>query len=168
MNCEKCQKNVATVHLTQIINGEKTERHLCDKCADPSSFDDAISFQKFFQGLIDMSVGFSKSYEQVNEKNTPMCKTCGLTFEGFRKTSKLGCADCYQAFRPQLDKILKNIHGSNHNIGKFPQRSGAKLLAKRDLENLKKQLRISIEKEEYEEAAKYRDKIKALEGDMNE
>ena len=29
MLCEKCQKNVATFHYTEVVNGVKNEHHLC-------------------------------------------------------------------------------------------------------------------------------------------
>ena len=32
MKCDNCERS-ATVHLTEIKNGVKTERHLCEKCA---------------------------------------------------------------------------------------------------------------------------------------
>ena len=33
MICQNCKKTVATVHLTEIEHGEKTEVHLCEECA---------------------------------------------------------------------------------------------------------------------------------------
>ena len=33
MLCQKCKKNSATVHLTDLIKGEKREKHLCESCA---------------------------------------------------------------------------------------------------------------------------------------
>ncbi len=33
MLCENCQKREATYHVTQTINGHKTEKHLCGQCA---------------------------------------------------------------------------------------------------------------------------------------
>src|SRR5678816_44650 len=32
MNCEKCHKNHATIHLTAIEQGMKKEAHLCAEC----------------------------------------------------------------------------------------------------------------------------------------
>ena len=31
--CQVCKKNVATVHLTEIIKENKREIHLCEECA---------------------------------------------------------------------------------------------------------------------------------------
>ena len=33
MICQECNQRPATLHFTKIINGEKTEVHLCEKCA---------------------------------------------------------------------------------------------------------------------------------------
>ena len=61
--------------------------------------------------------------------------------------------------------VLKNIQGSVYHSGKIPKKAGAELYVKREIENLKSELKRAVEKEEYEQAAKLRDKIKSLEGD---
>lgn len=33
MLCDNCKQNEATVHMTRVVNGKKTERHLCNVCA---------------------------------------------------------------------------------------------------------------------------------------
>ena len=33
MQCEICKTNTATVHLTEIIDGHRSESHLCQSCA---------------------------------------------------------------------------------------------------------------------------------------
>ena len=33
MLCDNCKKNEATVHMTRVVNGKKSERHLCNACA---------------------------------------------------------------------------------------------------------------------------------------
>ena len=33
MICELCQKNEATIHLTEITDGVRSEMHLCELCA---------------------------------------------------------------------------------------------------------------------------------------
>ena len=36
MKCQKCQVREATNHMTEIINGQKQELHLCQECAAQS------------------------------------------------------------------------------------------------------------------------------------
>lgn len=33
MLCEKCNKNQATFHYAEVINGVRSEHHLCSECA---------------------------------------------------------------------------------------------------------------------------------------
>ena len=33
MICDHCHKNEATIHMTNIVNNQKTEQHLCNTCA---------------------------------------------------------------------------------------------------------------------------------------
>lgn len=168
MNCEKCKQNPATVHVTHINNGEKVELHLCEECAKESNqlnFETPISFQNFFQGLLDMSQGGTSKIQQYNGHKRQMlqCPVCHMTYEEFRKTGKIQCAACYDTFGEQLDTVLKSLHGSNRHTGKLPKKAKEGLLLKRAIDELRRQLNESIEQEEYEKAAELRDKIRILE-----
>lgn len=33
MLCDRCHGREAVVHVTQIVNGHRTEKHLCRECA---------------------------------------------------------------------------------------------------------------------------------------
>ncbi len=57
MLCEECGKRMATLHFTKIINGEKTEYHLCEVCAKEkgeklTGLDTGFSFQDLLSGLL--------------------------------------------------------------------------------------------------------------------
>lgn len=166
MVCDKCKKNQATVHMAQIINGEKIEQHLCGECAGSASFGGQISFQDIFQGLLNLS-SFTQTHKtdgnKSEEEKQYNCDSCGLSYEEFRQTGKLGCVHCYDTFKPNLDTTLKSMHGMNVHCGKIPKKSGSVLLLKREKDELKKKLALAIHKEEFEEAAKLRDKIRELE-----
>lgn len=161
MLCEKCCQRQAAVHVKQIINGQKTEMYLCQECVE--QYEKPLSFEQFFQGLLDVFGAPPASVSQRPNISAGTCPVCGLSYEDFRKTGRLGCANCYQVFRREIDAILKNIQGSNRHEGKLPQKSGALLLNKRKVDKLKASLSKSIENEEYEEAAKLRDQIRKLE-----
>ena len=34
MLCDHCKHNEATMHMTSIVNNQKTEQHLCADCAN--------------------------------------------------------------------------------------------------------------------------------------
>jgi protein arginine kinase activator len=91
------------------------------------------------------------------------CSTCGMTYEDFRDIGKFGCSHCIEAFKPRLMPVVKNIQGYDAHSGKIPMRAGGKYKVKKDIEKLKEELKLMIVQEEYEQAAKLRDKIREME-----
>ncbi len=160
MKCDKCGKS-ATVHLTQIVDNQITELHLCEDCAKAQS----VQMEQQF-GLADLLAGLSDFGKHVKEEEQAKlkCPNCALTYEEFRKMGRLGCNSCYDTFRDSLSTLLKKIHGSNKHLGKAPKSSPKKeKKATDDIEELRNQLQIAISKEDFEKAAEIRDRIKTLE-----
>jgi protein arginine kinase activator len=166
MLCEKCQKNQATVHLQQFVNGVKTEMHLCPACS-LSLAEMPISFENLFQGVLDSILSMSKPHAETDSKLAPpsgrKCPVCGITYEQFKSTGKLGCEECYRTFSGELETLLKNVQGSVRHEGKFPKRSGVAMRQKRETDRLKMMLKKAVEDENFEEAANLRDRIRSME-----
>ena len=165
MLCDDCHRNEACIHFTQISPEGKIDKNLCEECAARyQSFippADARNFtvNDFLKGL------FGKSPEE-KEDNTGgglVCPNCGMTYQDFAHTGKIGCSVCYDTFRAQLAPLLKRIHGSSTHSGKIPRRSGGVLVVRHEIAVLKEQLAEAVQSETYEKAAEYRDKIRALE-----
>jgi len=165
MLCDVCGKNPATVHLTEIIDEQMNELHLCEECARNKS---AAMEQQF--GLSDLLAGMADFEKPSSSKDEELvrvkCPVCGLSYADFKKIGRLGCGDCYHTFRKYLAPLLKRIHGSNQHIGKNPSR--AKVVTKINkkktgLPELKIQLQKAISEEAFEEAARLRDQIKEME-----
>ena len=165
MICEKCLKRQATVHMQQIINGQKTEKHLCQECA--GQLDSSLSFEQFLHGLLDVFGGMQENVSRQKTEVKYRCPVCGLAYEDFKRIGKLGCAECYQTFRREMDPIFKNIQGSNRHEGKYPHRAGAGLLNRRKIDKLRLELSKAVEEEQFEDAARLRDQIRALEADLS-
>lgn len=99
--CDKCGKP-ATVHLTEIADGEKIEKHLCeDYCGlggHHGQGEPPIS--QLLEDFILQSAGREDTAEL-------RCDVCGLTFSEFRQRGVLGCPNDYDAFSRRLDPMLK-------------------------------------------------------------
>ncbi|MEW6227073.1 MAG: UvrB/UvrC motif-containing protein [Bacillota bacterium] len=167
MLCDECGKRPANVHLTKIVNGVKSESHLCDQCArDKGELDlfwePKFSFPNLLAGLLGHEPGFQAPLA-IPGGTQDRCRNCGLDFPDFTKTGFLGCPDCYEEFRPRLEPLLKRIHGSTRHTGKVPRRTGGAAGVRRELESLRAELARLVAREQYEEAAKVRDRIRALE-----
>lgn len=163
MICERCGKRSATVHFTQIINGEKTELHLCQECAAAEGeigfVDPQLTFQSFLGKVLENEFKFHGQVQAGNVR----CSNCGLTYNDFRRLGQLGCSECYNQFSRQLEPLLRKLHGTARHTGKVPAKAAAGLKLQREIEGLRQKLQEAISQERYEEAAKLRDLIREKE-----
>ncbi|MBI4354017.1 MAG: UvrB/UvrC motif-containing protein [Candidatus Omnitrophica bacterium] len=162
MICDACKQQQATVHLTEIVNDQMTELHLCESCANQKGAQAESHF-----GLADLLAGLAdvgKTAEVEEEVSAKSCPGCGMTYNDFRKVGRLGCDECYMTFKRNVVSLLKRIHGSTHHMGKAPTTRLAKpAQTKAELADMKRRLEQAIEMEEFEEAARLRDHIRELE-----
>mgnify|MGYP000955025548 CR=1 FL=1 len=173
--CEDCQKRPATVHITKIVNNEKTQMHLCEECAKQKHLSFSSGLNAFGLDGSGFSVGkllssfFDTPEESFsNVKETQKCNRCGLTFSGFGKSGRFGCSQCYETFKDQMDPLLRRIHGKTYHVGKVPRRTGGKIRVRNEINRLKRELQEAVNAEEYERAAMLRDKIKKIEMENKE
>lgn len=174
MICEECQMRPATLHFTKIINGEKTEIHLCEQCAQEKgnlfmiNQSPSLSINHLLAGLFNVTPGFQQT-QQMPQKDLLQCNECGMTFSEFLKVGRFGCPNCYTTFHDQLTPILKRLHGGNwKHSGKIPKRTGGSLYIKKKIDILKETLQTLIAKEEFEKAAEVRDEIRMYERQLQE
>jgi len=147
MLCDHCHKNEATIHMTNIVNNQKTEQHLCGTCAS--------KLQQ--EGKLSPYSSFIKSHQSKR------CPQCGITYDEFNRVGKFGCGQCYETFNSEIDPLLQRIQGSSEYEGTVPSRGTNVFKAKYEVKRLRHQLDTAVQAENFEEAAILRDKIKELE-----
>lgn len=165
MMCEACHKEPATVHVTRIVNDQKTEMHLCAQCAKERgememSIEPSFAFHNILAGLFEPESAMLPQ----GRPSVARCSNCGMSLADFRRLGKLGCSHCYEQFQRELEPLLKRIHQSSEHTGKRPKRfKDERADLKREIERLREQLQIAVSREAYEEAARIRDRIRSLE-----
>ncbi|NLJ75704.1 MAG: hypothetical protein GX325_00375 [Peptococcaceae bacterium] len=171
MFCEKCKQRPATVHITEIINGQKQETHLCEICAKEVKiqgfgFFPQMNLNKFMAGLLDGDFN-SGGYSQTNTTGK-VCEKCGVSEGQFASKGLLGCSECYPCFEEKMLPLLRRIHGNTRHVGKIPERKGGRARLVKEIEVNKRQLKEAVSREEFEIAAQLRDKIRLLEKNLEE
>lgn len=174
MQCQECHQNPASLHFTKIINGKKTETHLCEQCAKEKgemiAGTGGFSINSLLSGLLNFEyplAGKSKESTFANVENI-YCKQCGMSFHQFSKVGRFGCSNCYTTFQSKIDPILKRVHsGNTTHTGKIPKRIGGNLHITKKITQLKEQLQKAILHEEFENAAELRDQIRSLEQQLS-
>lgn len=174
--CQECKQRPATMHFTKIINGEKTEFHLCEHCAQERGemfmFPDntGFSINNLLAGLLNLQSPITEAKPSAFQSpNILQCERCNMTYEQFTKIGRFGCSHCYYTFSRQLQPILRRLHsGNTTHAGKIPRRTGGTIHIRKQLNQLKQKLQELIVKEEFEKAAEVRDQIRALESQLSE
>lgn len=165
MLCQNCKQRESTIHVTKIINGQTTQLHLCQECAQKvqgfgfSIYPGMVS--DFLQALFGMNP--AGQAEQACQLQQEKCPGCEWSFSQIQQAGRMGCSKCYEKFEPQMELLLRRIHGGGAHVGKIPARSGTASRSKQEIDRLKSKLQTLVQQEEFEEAARVRDKIRELE-----
>lgn len=173
MLCELCKINEASVHITKILNGNRQEFNICEKCAKekgelsfynfmetPSTF----TFQNILSGMMDYMGGNGES----QKSSYTYCKNCGTTYSEFKQSGLTGCSECYKNLNKTMYPIIKRVQGNIEHTGKIPRKLGKHIVditERKKLSQLKENLQSAIAAEEYEKAAEIRDLIKKIQNE---
>ncbi len=161
MVCQLCKQKEATVHLTQIVENQVKNVDLCEPCAKQKGVNDPTGFS-----LADLLLGLgaSQEIEQAAESKGGelKCEACGFTQADLKKTGRLGCSECYAVFAEGLEALLKGMHKGTQHKGKVPTAIHEKASQQASLARLNTDLQSAISREDFEQAARLRDEIKAL------
>ena len=154
MICEICKEREATVHLTQVVDGSIKKLHLCEDCASKSGFGSQGPLS-----ITDILLGMGVEKEPASTAVERSCPRCHMRRTDFKKTGRFGCPSCYEAFAEELPPLLKAMHRSEQHVGKVPAAERPLVEASTELTALQQALDTAIGAENYEEAAKLRDRI---------
>lgn len=163
--CEKCQKEAASVHVTEIAaSGKKSERHLCEQCAESHGVPSvkAPTVLALFKELMEKTTTTTRARDRV-------CPKCGMTFNEFKTKARFGCPHDYEVFLSRVIPLLERLHGASEHVGDADAAHAEKAAADEravELKRLRRDLQRVIKKEEYEEAARLRDRIQHLEKEL--
>jgi len=155
--CEDCGKRRATVHLTEFVGGQPVQHHLCEECFRKREGNLGTPSSVFAQLLASVA-------PELRRMSGRHCPACGISYLEFRQSMKFGCAHDYEAFEDVLDPLLERIHGATRHCGKGPVEGGSGGEQQGRLRALRQRLQQAVEQENYELAARLRDRIRELEG----
>ncbi|MFO7848830.1 MAG: UvrB/UvrC motif-containing protein, partial [Spirochaetia bacterium] len=95
------------------------------------------------------------------------CPNCLTGIKEIRDGETAGCPECYTAFRGHIDDLLSEYVDTISHKGRYPEKLRAYKTILVDKESLKKKLSEAVHEEEYETAAKLRDRIREMEDSTN-
>ncbi len=160
MICKRCMKNVATVKFTEVVDGNAVQHHLCRDC-----------YQEFQHEAPGFSVEVPKPRRSAPRRraaaarrtDTARCASCGTSLNRIFETAEVGCAACYSTYGKEIESILEALHRGLAHRGKSFKCDDARARLAKELQTKRLLLRSTLKAENYEEAARLRDEIAALE-----
>jgi protein arginine kinase activator len=159
MHCEECGQQEAILHVTQIENNEVRSFHLCEACAAAKGLEPGPAAAD--TPLVD----YLAQVGQAGSAAGGPCGFCGMRFDEFKKTGRLGCPQCYVSFEPHLKGLLRRLHGNGQHLGKVYLPPDPSLAEQQErLAGLRRKLDRAVASEDFERAAQIRDMIRTLEG----
>lgn len=163
MSCEQCHEREAVIHLTQIVNEQVTTLHLCERCAAEKGVESPGAAPKTPLGTFLAAMG-QETEQTPAPRVADACPRCGGSLQDFRESGRLGCPECYRAFEGNLRDLLRRLHGSTHHMGERYAERGTTEPGTREQETeLREQLRLAVETENFELAAELRDRLRVME-----
>lgn len=162
MKCDLCRDRTAVVFVQQVSKEGSLELHLCEICAKEQGFSTT-------DNKIDITLGglFSNLFEKkipIEINKVVSCQICGTTFAEIKKNGKVGCSTCYQQFRSEIISYMRSEGVDISYTGSLPEKLEIFNTSKTDPASLRKELQEAIEREDYELAAYYRDRLRMLGG----
>ncbi|MDG3006484.1 UvrB/UvrC motif-containing protein [Paludisphaera mucosa] len=172
MKCQKCAKP-ATFHITDVVEkGKHQEFHFCDEharqhLAPPEEAAETQTMGELASKLAAApgTSGAPGSMREASAADKQVCPVCQITFLEFRNSGRLGCPYDYEVFRDELMPLLESIHGDTRHSGKVPKRAPRNTQQQTTLIQLRNELKRAVAAEDYEAAARLRDKIQGIEQD---
>ena len=162
MKCDRCDQS-ATVHLIEIHNGQKIEKHLCEHHAEEENV--SVKVNPPINELLEKFV--TKHTGQAADQVHLICDDCGLNYDAFRRDGLLGCPGCYDNFEDAIEPLIARAHeGAVSHFGKVPSYAGSDQLQHQRLLRLRQELQKAVMSEQFERAAQLRDEVQQLESEV--
>jgi protein arginine kinase activator len=163
MQCQICSKRAATIHLTEISDGVRTEMHICERCAAEQGIaaQSQISINELLSNLLASQPSDDELFGPSEQDLS--CPHCGFTMDRLRKEGTLGCPHDYEVFDKILLPLIERAqNGKTSHCGKVPSKMPPDTKKLMEVSGLQQQLDEAVRRENYELAAKLRDQMKKL------
>lgn len=146
MRCDRCGRNEATFYYKSNINGKVTQIHLCPQCAEELGYTDSFRSAGMTGGLF--GDFFSRPFGMLEP-----------FFNGFGSRMLTEFPEPVDV----LGQARESVPAPEEHSDLLPKDEQDALTKQRKRNALQTQLNLAVEAERFEEAAKLRDELRALE-----
>lgn len=173
MKCTICKNDNAIIHIREYTDLGVRRINLCLECALKRGLSTSVNnidliLADIIKKVLNIPVNNKKGNKALKRGDTAslICPSCGTTLFNFSKELQVGCPVCYSVFEKVIDLVIYNNNNSLNYMGKLPEDIKKFNIRRGLLKKLKRDLKESLDLEEYMKAAHIRDKIKELKKSM--
>ncbi|MEG2076647.1 MAG: UvrB/UvrC motif-containing protein, partial [Victivallaceae bacterium] len=131
--CDICKINEATIHINEIVDGQKHTLHICQSCAEQKQIENDPLFASLNipKLIIDLSEKLAATADNsaasgenpqadAMPESERRCPYCSWTLTQLQSSGKVGCCECYNVFHDVLAKALQSMHRGDKHVGRLP------------------------------------------------
>ncbi len=159
MKCDLCGINESIIFVQQVANEQTVDLRLCMECAKKHGF--SVTDKKFEISISSLLSDLLQAKSKQLFPDDKLCPCCAHSMQTLLKTKKVGCAECYTAFREHVAFCTKKTEAMYN--GSLPKRLANFRSTLTDRMFYQSRLEKAVANEDYEKAAMYRDCLRALE-----
>ena len=102
------------------------------------------------------------AWQEAGQASTDACPRCGTTHRELVLRHTVGCAECFETFSSTIGRLLRLAGKETAHAGRIPRRliRYRRLFVER--EELLHRLNLAVEREDFEAAARIRDRIRTI------
>ncbi len=161
MLCDICNEREAVFFVEQMSAQGKRKINICMSCASKNGF--SLDPAKIESSLKNVFLELIKHETPGEAAKTKLCPVCGKSLSSIKKLRRLGCPECYEIFKTDIQELMKSNGITGSYTGSMPRRLSTFRSRLTDRVDLQAKLQEAVGREDYEKAAVYRDYLKALE-----
>ncbi|HCM25469.1 MAG: hypothetical protein A2Z99_11025 [Treponema sp. GWB1_62_6] len=177
MKCDLCGRRDAVVYVKRVVLGAEKEARLCAECAaniEPDRTDGDVSraLSRLVDGVAGRHTGTasSSSGSPGYGNGDRRCPRCGSGLEEMLKKGEAGCSACWKAFGTEFEVLRSRASGERTKTvrtwqGRLPQILAARRAALAEIAGTRLRLQAAVDAEDYETAARCRDRLRELESE---
>lgn len=139
MMCQACNAREASVQFTEVVGEQKHSSWLCADCAHTKGLYVSMDWEGGTRG---------------RPSQLRRCQLCGSTIAAIRRSGRVGCPNCYEEFAEFIEPLLQRVHGRTRHLDSVDADS--------ELLHLRAQLAQAVKREDFELAARLRDRLERL------
>ena len=159
MKCENCGNNEVTFVYRSNINGKITEKHLCSKCA---------AEQGYTRGLTESRDRLIRGFFGDDFFGRSMLDSFMLPRMGFHALGEELFDDFFREMPALTGEATREAAAQEKKDMLVEEKEQGRFARMRRLNALRLEMKKAVRREDFEQAAKLRDEIRALEQEHKE